>query len=430
MNLKDILAKKLKELTSEEKSFLSEHINELTGNQVKAFEVKAVEKEAEFDKKGLDELINLTVDQKVKEVVKKLVDVKRGLANKASEVLPENGKWSKKTVDWCVALSLGDIAQMRALTTSEADTPKAGYTIPSELFNEIIRLMQGDPTYGIARKEMRYLPFSGPGNTRDITTLASSVTMTWTTEAIAKTATQPVFGRVQQVVKKLACIVPMTEELIEDTAINMPGLIAELVAEKTAQEEDEQFFDGTGAPWTGIVNNGSVTAVTMGAALGFDDITAENLLDMQDAGLVGAHAGAKYFLHRTIFSYIRKLREDSIAAGDGLGAFIYQRPANGLPGEIWNYPYVLVEGMPDKDDNAANKGFVIFGNLAKYAILGDKGGMKVKLLTEATITDTDRQTSINLGQQDMIAYRFVERVGYVLPLPTALVVLKTSATIS
>ena len=430
MKLKDILAKKLKELIEEEKSFLSEHISELNDEQVKSFEVKAVEKEAEFDKKGLDELINLTVDQKVNEVVKKLVDVKRGEIKTVSETLPSNGKWSKKTVDWCVALSMGNLAQMRAMTTSEGDTPKAGYTVPTELFSEIIRLMKGDPTYGIARKEMRYLPFSGTGNTRDITPLASSVTMTWTEEAIAKTSTQPTFGRIQQIVKKLAAIVPMTEELIEDTAINMPGLIAELVAEKTAQEEDEQFFDGTGAPWTGICNNGSVTAVTMGAALGFEDITAENLLNMQDAGLVGAHAGAKYFMQRTIFSYVRKLREDSITAGDGLGAFIYQRPGNGLPGEIWNYPYVLVEGMPDKNDNAANKGFVIFGNLAKYAILGDKGGMKVKLLTEATILDTDGQTTINLGQQDMIAYRFVERVGYVLPLPTALVVLKTSATIS
>jgi len=51
-------------------------------------------------------------------------------------------------------------------------------------------------------------------------------------------------------------------------------------------------------------------------------------------------------------------------------------------------------------------------------------------LTEATITDTDGETSINLGQQDMIAYRFVQRGGYVLPKPTAIVVLKTNTTIS
>jgi len=102
-------------------------------------------------------------------------------------------------MDWCVSLTQGDLMQMKALTTSSGDTPKAGYTIPSELFNEIIRLIED--VYGVARREMRYLPFSGPGNTRDITALGSSVSMTWTDEAISKTATQPVFVRVQQTLK-------------------------------------------------------------------------------------------------------------------------------------------------------------------------------------------------------------------------------------
>jgi len=56
--------------------------------------------------------------------------------------------------------------------------------------------------------------------------------------------------------------------------------------------------------------------------------------------------------------------------------------------------------------------------------------VELKILTEATITDADGQTTIKLGMQDMIAYRFVQRIGYVLPVPTAIVVLKTSATIS
>lgn len=425
MKIEEILAKKPEELSDEEKAFLAEHASELSDEDAKKF---GIEKDEEFDENSLKELIDLSVEQKVQEVVKKIVATKRGEINKVSETYPASGKWSKETIEWCKALRSCDTEKLRALSTSTSDDAKAGYTVPTELYREVVRLIEEE--YGVARREMRYLPFSGPGNTRDITALASSVVLHWTDEGAKKQSTQPTFGRVVQTLKKLTAIVPMTEELLEDSAINLPGLIADLVAEAIAKEEDEQFFNGTGSPWTGICNNANVTTVTMDAGKGFADISAEDLLNMQDAAPAGALKGAKYYLHRTILSYIRKLRADAVEAGDGKGPFIFQPPANGAPGTIWGYPYELVEGMPSKNDNAANKGFVIFGNLKRYAIFGDKGSMKVKILTEATITDTDGETTINLGQEDKIAYRFVVREGYVLPIPSAIVVLKTSSTIS
>jgi len=50
------------------------------------------------------------------------------------------------------------------------------------------------------------------------------------------------------------------------------------------------------------------------------------------------------------------------------------------------------------------------------------------MLDQATITDTDGETAINLAEQDMVALRFVERVGYVLALPEGISVLKTGTS--
>jgi len=50
------------------------------------------------------------------------------------------------------------------------------------------------------------------------------------------------------------------------------------------------------------------------------------------------------------------------------------------------------------------------------------------MLDQATITDTDGETAINLAEQDMVAMRFVERVGYVLALPEGIAVLKTGTS--
>ena len=40
----------------------------------------------------------------------------------------------------------------------------------------------------------------------------------------------------------------MTEEILEDSAINLTQLIGELIATEIAKEEDAQFLAGTGSP--------------------------------------------------------------------------------------------------------------------------------------------------------------------------------------
>jgi len=92
-----------------------------------------------------------------------------------------------------------------------------------------------------------------------------------------------------------------------------------------------------------------------------------------------------------------------------------------------DYPIELSDALPGKTLAGNSKPFVIFGNLKLAAIFGDKQQIRAKLLDQATITDGDGTTTINLAEEDMIALRLEERVGYVLALPTAIVVLKTGA---
>jgi len=312
----------------------------------------------------------------------------------------------------------------KALTTSTSgvspDDAAAGLTIPEELRAEVLRIKETQ--YGLARREMLYLPFSGPGNSRKIPTLGTSVSVHWTEELVKKTGTQPKFGLVTQILKTLAATVPFTEEILEDSAINLTNLVAVLFVEAVSKEEDLQFFAGTGTPWTGILNNGQVTVVYQEAA-GIDNMTADDLLNMQDACPSGALAGAKYYLNRTVFNKVRKLK-------DLQGNYIYQAPQGTIPGMIWNYPYELSDAFPLAADVVEGAPYILFGNLKETCVFGDKQQLRVKLLDQATITDTDGQTVINLAEQDAVALRIVERVGYVIGLPKALVVLDSAESAS
>lgn len=431
--LKEVLAKNPADLTDEEKAFLKENIANLNDNEKATF-AEVLKGDDEDDEKMDIDAVKKMVSKHIEDNLAKKVDeisdsilakFKTGVEKQRKNAINggDNGedKGKDTTRLFMKALLRGDKEACKALTTSTSgvspDDADAGLLIPTELRAEVLRI--AETQYGLARRDMMYLPFSGPGNTRTIPTLGTSVTVKWTDEGEKKTSTQPKFSIVTQTLKKLAAIVPLTEEILEDSAINLTQLLGALFAEAVSKEEDIQFFAGTGAPWTGILNNGLVNKVVQASGAA-SQLTADDLLDMIDATPTGALAGAKFYFHRTILSVLRKLKGSD-------GQYIYQAPANGLPGTIWNYPYETSDAFPALSTITDGDQYILFGNLKQGAIFGDKQQLRVKLLDQATITDSDGSTVINLAEQDMVALRIVERVGYVVALPTALTVLEADA---
>jgi len=452
MNIAKLIAKLLKKgfasLQADEVKALKDNIDLMSDEAKKKFadgeeEAEEAEEEAPaedapkddegVDEKALREMISKGVQD---EISSKVDSIASELTSKfvagVSEARKKAIDSGKKTVDtkkdetrrFLKALLTKDVEAMKEFKSKSVDTDdetgaKAGLLIPEELRAEVLRLAKNE--YGVARREMWYLPFSGAGNSRKIPTLASGISVYWTDEKAKKSGTQPTFGLITQTLKKLAAIIPFTEEILEDSAIDLTSLTAQLFAEAVSKEEDLQFFAGTGAPWTGIINNSLVNTVPMTVGDVAEDITADDLLDMIDETPAGALAGSKFYLNRTMLSVIRKLKDDD-------KNYIFQRPSETTPAQIWDYPYVLVEALPGKTFATANKGFLIFGNLRMACVLGDKQSIRAKMLDQATITDGDGETIINLAEQDMVALRLEERVGYVIALPEAITVLKTGAS--
>lgn len=425
--LKEILAKEASALSEEEKAFLREKESELTDEQKSKF-ADALNEAEEMDVEAVKSLISKSVEDATAKAVERISDgliskfqkgVKEARAKALDTVPAKNDKKKgESTREFLKALMDGDRMRAKALTTSESgtspDDAKAGLLIPEELQAEVLRIRETQ--YGLARRDMFYLPFSGPGNSRVIPALGTSVSTFWTGEGAKKKGTQPKFGVVTQTLKKLAAIVPFTEEILEDSAVDLVNLVGALFAEAVAKEEDVQFFAGTGSPWTGILNNGQVNIVTMGTGDATDNL-ADELLRLQDATPSGAQDGAKYYLHRTWLSKLRKLKSST-------GEYIYQAPANGEPGTIWDKPYETSDAFPAVADTEVGDPFILYANLKQAAVFGDKQQLRVKMLDQATITDADDSTVINLAEQDMVALRVVERVGYVVALPKAATVLK------
>jgi len=415
-------------MAEDEKESAEDAVDEANDLEVKD---KEEEEEDEEVKKGISALVKAGIKEsvsamkaEVKEWMseqKTLAEQKAGVYNPA--VAEKRKEYNEKLREIFTAVKAGDSQKMKQLyekemTTDDTGTPFAGYVVDSELSAEIRHLIT---EYGVARREMMTVTLSK--NTIDANSLITDITTFWVDEASAIQSSQVVLGQTQLALKKLATIVTLTSELLEDEEIDLALFITGRVAESFAQKEDLAFFDGDGTStfgsFTGLLQNDDVNEVVMAGST-FATMDADDLIDMQDATPQGAQANAKYYMNRTNMSTIRKLKDDD-------GAYIYQRPSETGPATIWGKPVVLVEAMPAKSATAVNTSFVLYGDLKKSSILGIKaGGLKIDRFNAGIVRNVADNDDINLITTDREAIRFKERVGAITILPKAVTKLTTA----
>jgi HK97 family phage major capsid protein len=114
--------------------------------------------------------------------------------------------------------------------------------------------------------------------------------------------------------------------------------------------------------------------------------------------------GAKFYIHREVFHYIRTLK-------DANSAFIYTPVGGAQANTIWGYPWEEVEQMPYTD--GSNKPIALLGNL-RYYILGRR--------MQNTTLDADPYGAFTT---DQTRFRMYWRMAFALGRSTAFVRLMT-----
>lgn len=318
---------------------------------------------------------------------------------------------AKEFIDFTKAAFTKDTAALTELYNAKDMTvgtdSEGGYLVPDDWRAVLIRLVE---VYGVARQFATVIPQNR--SEMVMPKLTTGVAVYWIDEAASITSTQPVFGELRMLAKKMAAIVPITSELLEDSAIGIANLLATLFAEAVAQEEDRVVLAGDVAgasdPFDGVLFESGVNEITMAAgSTDFADVTADHLADMSAQITAAASAGARWFLHRTIFNIVRKLK-------DSQGNYIYQAPAGNQPGTIWTYPYTLTDVMPALAATAVDTPFLAFGNL-RHHYIGDRRQMTMAQSIHANFAN------------DRTLLRMTHRISSAVAIPAAFCRLRTAA---
>lgn len=290
------------------------------------------------------------------------------------------------------------LAEVKAATgMSEGTDADGGYLVPTEVANFIMPLIRMN---SIARRICRILPMGG--KTRTIPSQLTNPTITWTGEGVNKTLTKVTLENITQTAKKLAAIVALTDELLED-APETEAFVIDAVAKAFGREEDRVAFVGdvTGAsdPFDGVYYMAGVNSVSMtGAALGYGDLVA----------LIYAvgpqyRTGSRLVLDTTAIQAAMTMVDDN------------NRPIwspsiqEGAPPRILGFPYEETDVL----SAIGGQNPALFGNFGEYLILSPRGSYKV----DSTNAGTDGTNHGFLKNETW--FRFEERLAITVAVPAA-----------
>lgn len=377
---------------------------------------KAAVKEAAAADEKLDPIAKGIKDGVILEKVAKMTPAMRFLVGMKA-LAQEDSATVKAINEYSIASQKAARAELEAEGNQDMIS-KAGYAneataadgavlIPDAEF--VTTVFENLPKYGVA---FQYADVRQTDRTSvRVISLDSGLTFYATAEAGVKTSAKLAFSKNEVSLQKYAVIVPATDELTDDAAIDYWNVVTRELTRAYAKVADEITFTDT---TYGITNlSGVLTENVSGAGttLKWDD-----LLDAQSKTEDSLdESNFKWFMRKESWYRLVQTKgttNDHYLAGSINTATGWVANPN-QPTTPWGTPVVFTRVLPSTNTVQTNDAFAVYGDLSNY-ILYNKRGMALRMLAEATILDQEG-ASFNLATQDAQAMRAVIRLLGVCP---------------
>jgi HK97 family phage major capsid protein len=270
---------------------------------------------------------------------------------------------------------LGGGMQAAAPTTfgNEAAGADGGFLIPPDFSKNIFQLSLGEDAL---------LPMTDDvdvaGNSmvfpKDETTPwgSTGIRAYWQGEATAGTQTKPVLGQAALRLKKLMALVPVTDELLQDTTA-LGSYLPKKVGLSIRWKANEAILWGTGGPQPqGALNSGA--SITVAKESGQSTLTLQpmNLAKMVARLPAGSYPNAVWVMNNDVLPYLFTLNNNNQ---------IYYLPYGGGVGAFQGSPYGTLLGRPiivsQHAKSFTNAGDVNLLDLSYYQAITKAEGVQI-----------------------------------------------------
>ena len=244
---------------------------------------------------------------------------------------------------------------------------EGGYLAPDEFERTLVESLVEE---NIFRRLAKVITTSS--GDKKIPVVASKGSASWVDEEGLIPDTDDAFGQVSIGAYKLATMIKVSEELLNDSVFNLESYIATEFARRIGTKEEEAFIvgDGSGKP-TGIfaATGGGQLGVTTASA---SAITIDEIMDLFYSLKSPYRNRATFLMNDATVKAVRKLK-------DGAGQYLWQPSVTaGTPDTILNRPILTSSFVPTIASAAKTIAFGDFG----YYWIADRQGRSFQRLNE------------------------------------------------
>lgn len=270
----------------------------------------------------------------------------------------------------------------------EGSDSAGGYIVPPEFSAEIIELLY-------SRTLVRRLgaqPMPMDTGTLNIPKLASGAQSGYIGESTNVPTSEQSFGQIQLVWKKLATLVPVSNDLIRHSNPQADGIVRNDLMSSMSVREDQAFIrdDGTNQKPMGLRYWAPASnVIAANATVNLDNVTSDLgrlWLTLANNNAIFSQPG--WVLSPRTQNYLMTVR-------DGNGNYAFRDEM--LRGRLWGYPYGATTSIPD-NLGAGNESEVYLVDFAD-AIIGESSQLVIDASPEAAYHDgTNVQAAFSLDQ--------------------------------
>lgn len=268
-----------------------------------------------------------------------------------------------------------DMGQIVANMEQSTDV-KGGFLVEKTYSRDFIDLLR--PNVVVRQLGARTVPMRSGNLTMRKKTASSSAA--YVGERAPIPATNPTIGELSMSAKKLAALVPITNELIRHADIGVDALVRDDLTEAVALKEDQQFIRGAGtatSPKGLIALMAAGNQIAANAANTLASVTSDLgklRLRVMNANVPMTRCG--YIMSPRTMMFLEGLR-------DGNGNKAYPEIAEG---KLGIYPIGVTTSVPDNLGVGGNESEIYFGDFAQL-LIGDTYNVTIASSTEASYVE-------------------------------------------